>query len=209
MYVKATERIISTAKSKIEAMYKKPLEDAQNWFNYGLNKEEFEARLENEIFSPDVVDAIRVLASRFTVGQVYTQLTVYIHDSPSSVTPYPLQLSRERRGPEVWMGYESRKYPKVKNPEIVEIAVKRKQKIDFIKGEMMEFQNKVTNAMRVAPSLNQLVKTWPAVLDLLDAETIQRLNTKAEKAERKKTDEVLKTSTEDLSVYMLKAKIKA
>jgi len=95
-------------------------------------------------------------------------------------------------------------------PELTEAPEEVKQAIDeadkrwhAVKQDKEDFKNSFSEAWKKVKSVNELLKAWPAVSDLLPPDVITRVNKKS--GPRVKKEEVFDASV--LNVQLLKAKV--
>lgn len=205
MYVKTTDNIWGSVEGNIDSMFNDRIRQASDWLNYGLTAEEIKPLIINKLMSQEEQATIERLGPRFFPHKHdnIKCIICFNHEDDMLQAELAINLVPSVRYPAHWNGYSRSEWPVISDGPISDIAKRRHESILRIKQAKKEFLDPLKEAYYSAPSVNALLKIWPAFADLLPPDVIERVN---RKTERKKQDS-LEVDASALSVHLLKAKV--
>lgn len=211
-YVKKSEAVFDEIVRRIEVMFKSQFNYAESWSEYGLTVEE----IENKIWRNIMPDSLR--CKFIELEGLFPNSFPRVNDISVKVcTPVPaFSISaRERMGfyklsfsnavivPYKWKFAGTTDLPECTDPEILEIAQKRAEKLTNTLNAMQTFKAEVSKTWESAPSVNAFVKLWPAGRDLLPVNVLEKID---EKTTRVKVS-AIEVDVTKLNTELLKAKL--
>lgn len=199
MYVAKTNSVWHTIQGNIHKLYVNRIETASNWYAYGLDKNEFDRLATLDIISDEELVLMTKLGEKFfnTRENFETQI------AGADVT-YRIDFPQAMCIPDKWGYYSNR--PRIKHPQLVDIAKRRKDAIAQIEAERNAFVEKVKAMFDAAPSINALAKAWPPINDFLPYEVREKMAAKSERTKAKIAESV---DLQSMAVDLLRAKIAA
>lgn len=202
MYVKTTDNIWSEIRSKINSLFAKREERANDLYGYGMSREEIDAIVLEKVFPADKQTHIDALGSAYF--NEYEQLYVKLSFG-TNYTTHQVKFTTPRLMPQRWASsYDTPLI--IADDRIAQVLIKRHERVLAIKTEQNKLIEETRKAYYSVSSINQLVKAWPAIQELLPAEVIERLN---RKVERSKPDAVTLDNVQSMSASLLMAKVAA
>lgn len=200
MFVRTTEKCLDQVKDKIRAMFAERINHATNWGNYGMNIAELEQLIWRSVVSPEDEKLLETVPSKFLNHR--KDMRVKLPDDEL----YCLNFDSPRAVPLNSDSYYNPPNSVYYCDELKAIVKARKEACDRVEKEQNEFINKVTDVWNKCSSVNEVLKLWPGVRDLLPPEVIQRVEAKPAKREKKTIDQI---NVADLNVQLLKARVAA
>lgn len=207
MHVKLTDQIKRDVGNRIDAMYRRQIDDAQSWYKY-IPPVEFDALVLASVYSDELRKKIEDLGEAcFDRVKSLSVKLHYVVNGSNHTTHYTLRFVEDTFIPNKWMNSYSDGIRICRDPQISEALAKRHEDSRRAVQARDEFKTKVVEMMNKASSVNEIIRLWPAFEDLVDDTTKERLHRKV--ARNKSDREALEVNTNELSVHMLKAKILA
>jgi hypothetical protein len=203
MYVKNTDKIWSSIEQKIRELFKRRLEHASNIFGYGLTHDEIEAIIVEKLWPGDTYARIEALGDRFF--ERVEELPVKLVGTNAEFN-YKISFSSVKLAPNAWTISYIDSCQRIKDDRIKVIVDKREEAIAAIETEQREFKANTRMVFQAVNSINQLIKEWPAVQELLPKEVIDKVNTKQERGAS--TKPVIENLNE-VSARLLRARVAA
>lgn len=209
MHLKATSTYWGNIETNINKLFAERIVYAENWATYGITPTEIRDRCWAVMMPPEKQALVDALGDEFF--SKYTDVTVRIvyRIPESGVKAYlstALNFEVPQFMPNKWHSWSTSDHARIEDPVLSEIAAKRHAAIERIKHERSEFISHAKDIYSKVASLNQLVKIWPAAKDLLNPDTIEKLNAKPkrDKSGGQTVDPALISA---LQVNMLKARV--
>lgn len=203
MNVKPTQGIWNYIEARIDDLFKDRLRDAGDWYSYGHTLEEIRTDVMRQVMTPEEVEHVEALGSKFFPTQ-HDSISVRIMfgEREEALT---IPLSPAVRYPGHWAGWDRTSKPQIREGLLPNIAQLRHDAVGRINTDKKDFLEPLETAYKNTPSINALLKAWPALADLLPPETIEKVN---KKVERKKIEAAVDVyEAKALSVHLLKAKV--
>lgn len=198
MYVRTTEKIWSEIDTRIGKMFQARAEHANNIASHGATAEEWNELLLRSVVSVEDEKHIAQLPDYFFVETK----SFYVNTQHEL---WPVTLNTPMRLPGQWDRYDKRPKAKYNVERINEILEKRKVARQKVEDEKQAFVKKVKDLWNQATSVNELIKLWPPIVDLLPQDVIDRVNAKPTRTKREKPE----ADVSELNVHMLKARVAA
>lgn len=206
-YVRKTDDIWRHIESKIGSMFAERITHAENWYSYGLSQAEMEQIIMDNVLSAREQQLIDELGERFF--KPAGSLTVNIVVPDASAAQYKVEFNGNKRLlPAQWDSYYDNDRQKVTDPRVVDVATRRRAKVQAVTSERAAMITQVKEIWGKVPSVNRLVKVWPPGRDLLDTDTLRKLN---EKTEREAAEAVVvdDAALSKLNTNLLRARVAA
>lgn len=199
MYVAKTEKLSYAIDQNIRDLFTDRIAKAEDWYNYGLGKSEFDRAVLDTVVPTEHQLIFQTLGVKY-FNQV-AELSLTIFDEPPAVFNIPLTFLPHKITTR-WQNDN-----KIESGPIYEIALKRREAIKQISAEMNTLTEAFTKAWNAVPSVNALLKVWPAAEHLLPDHIIQKINQKNKRYTKAAISEEIDVN--GLSTQLLKAKIQA
>jgi hypothetical protein len=203
--VKCTKEIRTHVIEKIEALFKERITKA-----YELRErttEEIAEEVYSKIFTPDRLKVILEMEAGITKN------CKQLHDSRDFSFVARTPIGAERKISVTWGKLRpcfaeftsSYNVPEVRNltAESIKAIEEASQRRRAVMDEREAFKAGFTQAVDKVKSINELIKLWPAVIELLPAGTMERVNRKT--GPRVKQGDLFDAAS--LNVQLLKAKV--
>lgn len=200
MYVRTTDKFLDQVKAKIRAMFAERSKHAADWGNYGMSIAELEQLIWRSVVSPEDEKLLEAVPSKFLNHRKDMRVKL-----PGDEF-YCLNFDSHRAVPLNSDSYYNAPNSVYHCEELKAIVKARKEACGRVNKEQDEFINKVTEVWNKCSSVNEVLKLWPGVRDLLPPEVIQRVEAKPAKREKKALDQI---NVADLNVQLLKARVAA
>jgi hypothetical protein len=198
MYVGKSKQLHSDIESNIDKLFEPRLEQAENWFNYGMGKEQLARAVLDAVIPHEDQQAINKLGDKYF--HKYTELHVYIGNDT-----YTFDVGSVYIPPKLTQRYNTPN--KITEGPVFDIFTRRQAAIDAIRNERMSFKTAFNKAWEAVPSVNALLKVWPAAEHLISSIVIQRINTKGKRYDKAQIAEEIDVG--NLSTQLLKAKMQS
>lgn len=199
MYVAKTNALWDKISSQISNLYTNRLNAASDWYAYGLDKHEFNRLAMLDIISDEELVLMNKLGSRFFETRESLECNIV-----NTNDRYRVEFPQPTFIPEKWNYYSNRSV--ISNPQLTNIAARRKAAVEQIEKERDAFIEKVKAMFDAAPSINALAKAWPPINDFLPYDVRAKMATKSERTKTKIEQSV---DLQSMAVDLLKAKIAA
>lgn len=206
-YVRKTDEIYRHIRSSIEGMFRDRVQFAENWGNYGMSIDEFNALCWAEIMPADKEALVEQLGPKFFIKpDANSNVSAFIAADGDGIR-YNLRVGPDRLMPAHWVNsYRVSDFLKITDSRVVAVAAARKKQLDAINNEQQTFVSKVKKIWDDVPSVNTFIKVWPPGLDLLSHSTREEL---AKPSSRSKMSDLSTTMDDinELNSNLLRAKV--
>lgn len=204
MHVKNTDSIWTQVQNKITSMYQKADADASNWYSYGMDKAEFDKRALESVVTPELETILNTYGER--MFEKYKSLTVRIPTASANVQ-YTIQFLSERYMPQKWYGYHGSELAICRDPQLIEIAAKRRAAMVAVAKQRDAFIAQAKDTYYAAASINALLKALPTFGDLLPPDVVQKVNRKSKPTAKMDREAELAEKTKAMAAGLLMAKV--
>lgn len=196
MYVAKTDKLNYAIDQNIRELFAERMAKAESWYNYGLNKVEFDRAVLDTVIPLEHQNIFQTLGAKYF--EQAKDLSVIIFGERTSFEIPPTFLPNK-------ITHRWQSDNRIISGPIYEIALKRREAIKHIADEMNELITAFNRAWNAVPSVNALMKVWPAAEHLLPDHVIQKVNQKNKRYNKAEISEQIDVN--NLSSQLLKAKI--
>lgn len=214
MIVKNTQKIWDQIKSSIDSMFSKRLADAENISQYGMSEDALNKLIFKSVISDEELAMVNKLGDKF----FHRQEEIYVripqsYRSDNYFLHYKIPFATPQFIPAGWSAsYRSSEHPICHDKVVNEVFFKRYTAWKAIQDERDQMISSTKAVFDATTTVNQLMKLWPPIQNLLPADVIERVNQKKmrDPVKRAKAENPeLDTIVQNLSVDLLKARITA
>lgn len=208
-HVKTTQTIWSEIQNNIERMYADRIRNAEDWYRYGLSKDEFDKIVMDSLLSPEQEAAMALLGPKFFTQN--NRVSVRVATPGGREGTYQLDFPKPRSIPYGWDSYYGDNRATCTDARISAVVEKRMVAVQAVKSEKDSFLAKMKKLYDSVASVNAMVKMFPAAHDLLSPDVKQRLTQKNERADKPNKEESAEAAAQlaQLKVSMLMARVAA
>jgi len=203
--VKCTKQVFQHVNEQIEKLFSVRLSEA--FKIRGMTELEIANTVYALTHTPERIKALEEMQDSYEGSHLVFRTNTMRFRLPSKNTSrraFEVQLSTEKPLIHAFMSQYG-EVGLVKNapPEILTAVLEAQDRYDAVKKDQQSFKEAFSEAWKKVKSVNELLKAWPAVSDLLPPDVIQRVNRKS--GPRVKKEETFDAAA--LNVQLLKAKV--
>jgi len=203
--VKCTKQVFQHVNEQIDRLFSARLSEA--FKIRGMTELEIANKIYDLTHTPERVKILEEIQSTYEGPQLVFRSNTMRFRLPNKNTSkrsFEVQLSREKPLVHAFMTqYGEVAFIKDAPPEVLTAVLEAQDRYDAVKKDQQAFKEAFNEAWKKVKSVNELLKAWPAVSDLLPSDVITRVNRKS--GPRIKKEETFDAAA--LNVQLLKAKV--
>lgn len=197
MYVAKTDRVYNLVQTEINALFRTRVQKAEDWTNYGMPEQQLTQAILDAIVPIEHQNIFRDMGALYfdKISEIHIDIAGSTYSFGIPPTYLPSKLRYRPNAVQIDSG------------PIYDIYMSRKTAMREIHDEITTFKQAFDRAWNAVPSVNALLKVWPAAENLLPNEIVQKINRKNKRYD--KTTISGEIDVNGLSTHLLKAKIRS